>query len=558
MLQVLPIKNFLILLVGLLSLVHVDQAITKQENIRKAIFKQLEKTEEYGLNKRFDSSRVYLEKASIIANESKEKEFVIYVNLFKSKLAYWEANTEEALEELKKIISTKNLSDSIITDAYLLYGEIYLYKKDYPKALIYHIKAEDKLEKPLPLVTKRDTGRLYQGYNRIGFIHDKLNNIKKAKEYYGKALPYVPDSNARSYMLYKIANLFKNDKEPSQALKYTIEATAIAAKNKWQLMLPTYYSNLSSYYIQKQKGDTAIYYAKKGLENNTYCRLNWLNSNLGKAYWIKKEYDKAITYFNKALRYTTADETMEVHHNLRELYAEVGKYKQAMEHNTIYLKLKDSIDNLKVKQEVYEITEKYESDKKELKIALLKKKEENNSLLIRKQKGKIWLFGVLLVSLLIITGIVIYFYKEEEKKKHLLYIKNRELIQSISSESKKKNEIIIEEEKEEEIKKAISNLIEKEFYLEKDITLAKTAKLINTNTSYLSKVINENYQKSFSNFINDLRISFMLKKLETTFEYRKLTIEHLADIAGFTSSNVFYRSFKKYTGLTPSYYIKKL
>jgi len=73
----------------------------------------------------------------------------------------------------------------------------------------------------------------------------------------------------------------------------------------------------------------------------------------------------------------------------------------------------------------------------------------------------------------------------------------------------------------------------------------------------LSKIINEDYDKSFTNFINDLRISYTLKKLESSPEYRKLTIEHIGEKAGFSSSNAFYRAFKKHTGLTPSYYIKK-
>ena len=54
-----------------------------------------------------------------------------------------------------------------------------------------------------------------------------------------------------------------------------------------------------------------------------------------------------------------------------------------------------------------------------------------------------------------------------------------------------------------------------------------------------------------------ISLIFILKELETSSSYRKYTIEHIADLAGFTSSNAFYRAFKKFTGLTPSYYIKK-
>lgn len=545
------IKNLsLCVLLMLLIQTNIEDDIVKTYN-------HLNKVYEYGFNKDFDSAKIHLKKANLFAVRSKKKELIAYVNIYKSRLLYWEAKTEEAKSELENLIANK-INDTLMVKLKLLYGEIYIYEKNYKKAITSYIEIEDIVNENGVIKSKKDSTSLYKGYNNIGYIHKKLNNLKKAKKYYKKAFKFALSPNSKSLLLFMISNLYEKEENIPQALKYITKATQFASINKWQLMLPTYYSDLSKYYIKMGKGDSAVYFAKKGLENNTYCRLNWLNDNLGKGYWLKKEYSKAIHFFEVALNYTTLDESVEVHQNLRELYTETKKYKKALHQNAIYLKLKDSLDGLKIKQEVFEITEKYESEKKELKIELLNTSNENKELVIKKQEAKILIFGILLISFVILISIVIYYYKREEKKKHLLYVKNRELVKIINvNNKKKKKEVFVEGEKKNEIKNQILDLITDEFYLKKDATLTKVSKLINTNTSYLSKIINENYKKTFTNFINDLRISFILKKLESTSEYRKLTIEHLADIAGFTSVNAFYRAFKKHTGLTPSYYIKK-
>ncbi|MEL6812229.1 MAG: AraC family transcriptional regulator [Bacteroidota bacterium] len=115
----------------------------------------------------------------------------------------------------------------------------------------------------------------------------------------------------------------------------------------------------------------------------------------------------------------------------------------------------------------------------------------------------------------------------------------------------------LDEEKLEMIKASISQFIKSELFLERDMTLAKLAKSIETNTSYLSKVINSYYGSTFTNFMNELRISYTLKSLEAVPEFREFTIDHIAERSGFASSSAFYKAFKKHTGLTPSYYIKK-
>ncbi len=103
----------------------------------------------------------------------------------------------------------------------------------------------------------------------------------------------------------------------------------------------------------------------------------------------------------------------------------------------------------------------------------------------------------------------------------------------------------------------IEKLIENQFYLDSSINLEKLAKQLNTNRSYLSATINENYGKSFSQLLNHLRIEQVKTHLNSEDSYSKYTIPYIASISGFSSKSNFYISFKAITGTTPKEYIEQ-
>lgn len=104
----------------------------------------------------------------------------------------------------------------------------------------------------------------------------------------------------------------------------------------------------------------------------------------------------------------------------------------------------------------------------------------------------------------------------------------------------------------ENLKEKLLHLMNEEKpYLQNDLTSAKLAKMLNTNTKYLSHIINNDFNKSFISFINQYRIEDVKKNL---LENNHLTIEGLAQNAGFKSKSAFNAAFKKETGMTPSSY----
>ena len=95
-------------------------------------------------------------------------------------------------------------------------------------------------------------------------------------------------------------------------------------------------------------------------------------------------------------------------------------------------------------------------------------------------------------------------------------------------------------------------------FLKKELSLNSLAKSMNTNSTYLSEVINTYKNKNFSTYLNELRIKYIVKELKMNPKLQKLTIAGIAEEAGFNNSESFTNSFKKITGTLPSYYIKAL
>ncbi len=94
-------------------------------------------------------------------------------------------------------------------------------------------------------------------------------------------------------------------------------------------------------------------------------------------------------------------------------------------------------------------------------------------------------------------------------------------------------------------------------YLEPELTLNELAKQMSTNSSLLSKVINDGTGRNFNDFINHYRVQAVISKLNAG-EQKSQTLLGIAMDSGFNSKATFNRSFKKEMGKTPKEYIESL
>ncbi len=94
-------------------------------------------------------------------------------------------------------------------------------------------------------------------------------------------------------------------------------------------------------------------------------------------------------------------------------------------------------------------------------------------------------------------------------------------------------------------------------YLQCDLTVSKLAILLDTNRTYLSGIIQEEYKTGFIDLINNLRIREAYKLFEK-YPKHAITIERISELSGFNNKSTFNSAFKRYTNLTPSQYWKKI
>lgn len=98
----------------------------------------------------------------------------------------------------------------------------------------------------------------------------------------------------------------------------------------------------------------------------------------------------------------------------------------------------------------------------------------------------------------------------------------------------------------------------KKNYLKSDFNQQSVAKKIKTNTTYLSYVFNKHYEKSFSSYYNELRISYAIKEMIENPKFRSYTTQAIAESVGFKNADSFTTSFRKKTGFTPYQFVKEL
>lgn len=90
-------------------------------------------------------------------------------------------------------------------------------------------------------------------------------------------------------------------------------------------------------------------------------------------------------------------------------------------------------------------------------------------------------------------------------------------------------------------------------YLDSTLNIDRVSKVLYSNKSYLSRMINETFNSNFCQLVNFYRIE---EAKELYSENNNLSIQQLCEKSGFGSTATFNMSFKLFTGKTPSEWCK--
>lgn len=119
-------------------------------------------------------------------------------------------------------------------------------------------------------------------------------------------------------------------------------------------------------------------------------------------------------------------------------------------------------------------------------------------------------------------------------------------------------ELGIAKEVVNEILKSLEDFEKKLLFTDKNITSTLVAKKMNTNANYLGRIIKHFYNKSFRNYINDLRIQLALDKLRNDRSFKNFSVQAMSNEVGFKNAEPFSKAFKNTTGMYPSDFISHL
>lgn len=104
--------------------------------------------------------------------------------------------------------------------------------------------------------------------------------------------------------------------------------------------------------------------------------------------------------------------------------------------------------------------------------------------------------------------------------------------------------------------KILHKLLVEKKYRDPDYSARKLAKELDTNTRYVSAVVNLRFQKNYSELVNEYRINEALYMLIDR-RHAKCTIEEISHLVGFSNRQSFYAAFYRIKGMTPREYRKQ-
>jgi AraC-like DNA-binding protein len=549
---------------ALLTLLLTAQCITGQKKVYK-IPDSLQ-----------NKSYVYLEDRSYSLTKDSAKAF-FYINIYIKK-----AKNEENWKELvygyqnalhqspnkgrlhyadSMIYAAKKRKDpALIGSAYLTKGIVFYSQKQQSNALDNYIIANN-------YIAKTNDGYLIHKvkYNMgqvkyyLGFYDEAISLLKECVAYYKdeNPRPYLNSLHSLGLCYTKIGNY-----------GFCTETNKIGISESKRLNI----TEMTPYFIHsdgineyfKKNYDVAIKKIESSLikisQKKDYANVAVGNFYIGKSYWELKKSDTAVSYFQKVDRafhdkgYSRPD-LLEVYELLIAYY----KTKENLKAQLYY------IDQLLAAVKTLKETNKYL-------IGKVHKEYDTKVIVTEKDKMKAELLSqryndIIFTSIIAVFFAVLLFLTYRHFKNRAVYKqKFNELMVQIKDDDRSKPKFKNDKSEILDINTDAVNTVLKQLdkferdkkFLEKDITLVKLAAAFNSNTKYLSKIIAHYKDKGFVEYINALKIDYLITLLHEDKRIRNYTNKALAEEAGFSSTQRFANAFLTKTGMPTSFFIEQL
>lgn len=163
-----------------------------------------------------------------------------------------------------------------------------------------------------------------------------------------------------------------------------------------------------------------------------------------------------------------------------------------------------------------------------------------------------WFIGIVVILVVGITFTLTWSYFK------VFIRKMREQFNETRQKTEKTSSLKISNEKCKQIQIDLENYMKNEKpYIHPDFRIGEAAKATGYGLHEISHVLNTELNSNFSDYINSYRIEELMRMMSESL-YEKYNLSAIAEKCGFNSKTTFYRAFKKYKGISPSEYFKKI
>ncbi|OCB73186.1 hypothetical protein B0A79_15290 [Flavobacterium piscis] len=460
----------------------------------------------------------------------------------------------------------KSNNDELIGSSYLSKGIVYYSQRIQDQAMDNYLAANSYISKTSnQYLIHKVKYSIAQTKFYIGFYDEAVSLLQECIVYYkdGHARPYLNSLHSLGLCYNKLGNFGRCSE---------INALGISESKRLKIeeMTPYFiHSEGINEYFKKNYGasikniESSIEAIK---ENDDSANEEVGYFYIGKCYWSLHQKEKALTYFQRVDK--IFNEKKILRPDLRqafELMINYYKTKKDFNKQLYYVDQLLKADTLLTETNKYIVGKIHKQyDTKELLLEKERITMENEKMVaeLHWEKYYHWIFAGVILLLFMVLLAVTYRYQKIRKKYKKNYQFHVEEQQKAKDKPKAPTEKVpiknINSETVALLLKHFENFEKDKKFLDKDWNLSSLSSAFNTNPKYVSNILEHFRTKGINEYINGLRIDYIINLLQTESKFKHYTYEALAKEAGFSTTERFKKAFLAKMGFSPSFFINKL
>ncbi|RZJ36594.1 MAG: AraC family transcriptional regulator [Flavobacterium sp.] len=459
-----------------------------------------------------------------------------------------------ANQMISAALQTKD--DQLKGAAYLSRGIIYYENSQHTKALDDYLTADRYISKT------SDQYLAHKVKYQIGFTKFYLGYFDEAVALLRDCVTYFKEENDRAYLnsMHGLALCYNSLGRYDLCSEVNEQGMQEALQLEIPEMVPYFQLSEGINQFSKSRFSAALplirtslpFLQRKGDKPNETVAYFYIANVL----WNQRRYDEAIPFLLKVdsnfseQNYLRPD-LLKSYIFLKDYYRRKGDWESEVYFIERLLKA-DSI----IKKDYAYLTTKINTIYNAKELITEKEQAQERTKIVSATAG-------IIIAALVAISILLYFRHRKIKKRYkdfkLLMDRDPSTVAAArSGTSYLESSLDLNPEVAETLLRKLESFEKNRRYLEKDMTLVKLATMLNTNQKYVTKIIAHYRGKKTIEYISDLKIDYIVVKLKNESRYRKYTNKALGEEAGFGSTQIFTKTFKSRTGMSPTWFISEI